>query len=69
MAAHLDLIHLRRYAQPAHFMAAADRPADAAAVPDRPLGAGARPRLLATWRLDAGNRPVCGWSLDTGDPA
>ncbi len=69
MAVHLDLIHLRRHALPAHFMAGADRPVEASAVSGRSLGASARPRLVATWRLDASGRPVCGWSFDTGDPA
>lgn len=69
MAAHLDLTHLRRHAVPAHFMTDADRPAAPFAVSSCPLGYGARPRLFATRRLDAGGRPVCGWSIDTGDPA
>ncbi len=69
MAAHLDLIHLRRHALSAHFMAGADRPVEVSAVSGRSLGAGARLRLLATWRLDVSGRLVCGWSFDTGDPA
>ena len=65
MAAHLDLIHLRRHALPTHFMAAAGRPAE---VSGRLPGASARPRLLATWRLDAGGRLACAWTVDTDDP-
>ena len=68
MAAHLDLIHLRRHALPAHFMAAADRPAEASAVSGRLPDPAARPCLLATWRLDAGGRLVCAWTVDTDDP-
>ncbi len=69
MAARLDLIHLRRHALPAHFINSlahgVDRPAGLR--PER--GMGSRPRLLATWRLDAGGRPVCAWSVDADDPA
>ena len=68
MAAHLDLIHLRRHALPAHFIAAADRPAEVFELSGRLPGADARPRLLATWRLDAGSRPACSWTVDTDDP-
>jgi len=69
MAAHLELIHLRRHALPWHFMAGVDRLADVPAVSGRRLGGDARPRLLATWQVDASGRPVCRWSFDTDDPA
>ena len=68
MAAQLDLINLRRHALPAHFMAAATRPAKVFDVSGRLLDLAPRPRLLATWRLDAGGRPACAWTLDTNDP-
>jgi len=68
MAAHLDLIHLRRHALPAHFLPVAAPCARAATAV--PAAAGnARPRLTAAWQLGADGRPVCGWSVDTGDPA
>ena len=56
MAAHLDLIHLRRHALPAHFMADADRPTEVSDVSGCLLDVAPRPRLLATWRFDAGGR-------------
>ncbi len=68
MAAHLDLVHLRRHALPAHFLPVFPPCANAAvAVPAAAVNA--RPRLLAAWRLGADGRPVCGWSVDTDDPA
>ncbi len=69
MAAHLDLTLLRRHALPAHFMAGLGREADRPAVSRPAPSIAGRPRLLAAWRLDAGGRPVCTWSVDTGDPA
>ena len=68
MAAHFNVIHLRRHALPAHFLTGVDRPADTSAVPGHLPGPGACPRLVATWQLDASGRPVCGWSFDTDDP-
>ncbi len=62
MAAHLDLIHLRRHALPAHFMTVTDRLAEAPGQ----VGT-ARPRLTMTWLLNASGRPVYAWSLDTAD--
>ncbi len=68
MAAQLDLIHLRRHALQVHFMAAATRPAKVSDVSGRLLDPAPHPRLLATWRLDAGGRPACAWTVDTDDP-
>jgi len=68
MAARLDLIQLRRHALPMHFLASAGRPAKVSDVSGHLLDLAPRPRLLATWRLDAGGRPACAWTLDTNDP-
>ena len=68
MAARLDLIQLRRHALPAYFMASAGRPAKVSDVSGHLLDLVPRPRLLATWRLDAGGRPACAWTVDTNDP-
>jgi len=68
MAAHLDLIHLRRHALPAHFLPVAAPCAGTVATAPAAV-ANPRPRLLAAWRLGADGRPVCGWSVDTDDPA
>ena len=67
MAAHLDLIHLRRHALPVHFMTAADRLAEAPARSGGQSDA-VRPPLVATWQLDVRGHPVCNWSVDTNDP-
>lgn len=68
MAAHLDLTRLRRHALPAHFMFIADRrtgmPMAAAPLP----GKAARATVRAEWHVGACGRPVCTWSIDTGDP-
>jgi len=69
MAAHLDLTLLRRYALPSHFMVGLGREADRTAASRPAPGTDGRPRLLAAWHLGAGGRPVCTWSVDTGDPA
>ncbi len=69
MAALLDLLHLRRHALPEHFINRLAREVDRPAASGPGRGTGGRPRLLATWRLDAGGRPVCAWSVDTHDPA
>jgi hypothetical protein len=68
MAAHLDLIHLRWHALPAHFLLVAAPCAGTAVAPPASV-ANPRPRLTATWRLGADGRPLCGWSVDTDDPA
>ncbi len=68
MAAHLDLIHLRRHALPAHFLPVAAPCAGAVAAAPAAV-ANPRRRLIAAWRLGADGRPVCGWSVDTDDPA
>ncbi len=65
MAAHLDLVHLRRHALPTHFMVAATEAAVPA--PTALLDRAARSSLLATWRLDAGGRLVCAWIVGTDD--
>ena len=49
-------------------MAAATRPAKVSDVSGRLLDPAPHPRLLATWRLDAGGRPACAWTVDTDDP-
>ena len=68
MAAHLDLTLLRRHALPAHFLLkAACQIARPAYDPQPPRGA-VRPTLRAIWHVGACGRPVCTWSLDTGDP-
>ena len=69
MAALLDIVHLRRHALPAHFMVGLDHVACTPAAPRRGRDVGPRPRLVATWSLDLGGRPVCSWSVDTDDPA
>ena len=69
MAAHLYLTRLRRHALPDGVL---NLSAGSAGPPPafRPGRiAPRRPRLLATWHLDAGEHPVCHWSVDTGDPA
>ena len=68
MAAHLDLIYLRRHALAVHFLIPAGQSADASVVPVCLLEPAASPRLLASWRLDAGGRLVCAWTVDTDDP-
>lgn len=72
MAAHLDLIHLRRHALPARFRPVAAPCAGAvAAAPAAVVNPPSAPdrRLIAAWRLGADGRPVCGWSVDTDDLA
>lgn len=69
MAARLDLIHLRRHALPAHFLASLGRAAVRPALPCSMPYASARPRLSAAWRLDDTGRLACTWSVDTDDPA
>ena len=68
MAAHLDLIYLRRHALPVHFITAAGQPADASVMPGLMLDVAARSRLVASWRLDAGGRLVCAWAMDADNP-
>ena len=69
MAARLDLIHLRRHALPAHFLASFGRAAVRHAAPCHVPDASDRPRLSAAWRLDGAGRLACTWSVDTDDPA
>ncbi len=68
MAAHLDLIHLRRHALPVHFIPTAARSASTRALPGPLLVSDTLSRLVATWKLGAGGRPVCAWVVETDDP-
>jgi len=69
MAARLDLIHLCRYALPAHFIADLGHRASCAATLPAAHGAGERPRLLAAWRVGTDGRLACTWSAAPDDPA
>ncbi len=69
MAARLDLIHLRRHALPAHFLADLGWSTGRAAVPPSVHGVDRRPRLLAAWRVGADGRLACTWSAAPDDPA
>ncbi len=68
MAAQLDLIHLRRHALPVYFMTTAAPFSQPFATPFPLTILGAPSRLVATWRLGAGGRPICTWIVDTDDP-
>ena len=67
MAAHLDLLQLRRHALPEYAVTLADCLAEAQTHHRHRMGA-ARPRLVAAWQLDPSGRLACSWSIDTGDP-
>jgi len=68
MAAHLDLIHLRRHALPVHFTSMVAQPADTLAMPSPLLNRAARSRLVAAWRPGAGGCSVCAGAVDNDDP-
>ena len=68
MAAHLDLIHLRRHALPVHFMSMFAQPADTSVIPGPLLDLAARSRVVAAWRPGTGGRFVCAWTVDSDDP-
>jgi len=69
MAARLDLIHLRRHALPAHFLADLGRLAGSVVASPVVSAADRRPRLLASWRVGADGRLACTWSAAPDDPA
>jgi len=68
MAAHLDLTHLRRHALPEHFMFSRSLPTNRPAAESSAPCAVDRPKLRAIWHVGACGRPICIWSIDTGDP-
>ncbi len=69
MAARLDLIHLRRHALPAHFLADLGHLAGSVAASSVVHAVDRRSRLLASWHLGADGRLACTWSAAPDDPA
>jgi len=67
MAAHLDLVQLRRHALPQHFVALADCQDEALTLSSGRPGT-APARFVAIWQVDASRRLICNWALDTDDP-
>lgn len=69
MAARLDLFHLRRHALPTHYDIFVPRrpvnPCDGVSV----TFPTPRPRLVASWHVDADHRLACTWSAVPDDPA